>query len=246
MNLTAVGSKTKKISMKKINLLLSVLVLGAILLSCQTSQHSSSAGWTYDGNSNQLYANTNKGFADFYDESGRKSERKILFSANLSLVVAHPDTTNFHLERIANKYKGYVNELGTYRTIIRVKSVHLKEAIDEISTLGKIQDKNMSGQDVTEKFLDYQIRLENAQNARERYLELLAKAENVEAALKVEKELERLNETIDLLKGKMNRINHLSEFSTITITLKEKKKPGVLGYVGVGIYKSVKWLFIRN
>jgi hypothetical protein len=77
-------------------------------------------------------------------------------------------------------------------------------------------------------------------------LELLAKAENVEAALKVEKELERLNSTIDLLKGKMNRINHLAEFSTITINLKEKKKPGIIGYVGIGIYRSVKWLFVRN
>jgi hypothetical protein len=86
-----------------------------------------------------------------------------------------------------------------------VKSEHLNDAIKEISELGKVQGKSLSGQDVTEEYLDFQIRLENAEKSRERYLELLAKAENVEAALKVEKELERLNGTIDLLKGKMNR-----------------------------------------
>jgi hypothetical protein len=62
----------------------------------------------------------------------------------------------------------------------------------------------------------------------------------------VEKELERLNETIELLKGEMNRINHLTAYSTISVYLKEKKKPGIIGYVGVGIYQAVKWLFVRN
>jgi hypothetical protein len=180
----------------------------------------------------------------YYDVE--KVEKKILFSVFLSLAVEVPDTANSHIEKIAKKYNGYVNEIGTYRTIIRVKSENLNDAIKDISELGKVQSKSLSGQDVTEEYLDYKIRLENAEKSRERYLELLSKAENVEAALKVEKELERLNETIDLLKGKMNRIDHLSEYSTITINLKEKKKPGLIGYIGLGLYHSVKWLFVRN
>ena len=74
----------------------------------------------------------------------------------------------------------------------------------------------------------------------------MEEAENVEAALKVEKELERLNEKIDLLKGKINRIDHLSEYSTISINYEQHKKPGILGYIGLGLYKGVKWLFVRN
>jgi hypothetical protein len=112
--------------------------------------------------------------------------------------------------------------------------------------LGKVQSQSVSGQDVTDQYRDYQIRLENAEKSRDRYLELLAKAENVEAALQVERELERLNETIDLLKGRMNRMDHLEAFSTITVQIKERKKPGVLGYVGLGVYHAFKWLFVRN
>lgn len=174
------------------------------------------------------------------------TQKKILFSAFLSLSVEIPDSANYHIEKISEKYGGYVNEIGTYRTIIRVKSESLNDAIEEISELGKVQNKNLSGQDVTEEYLDYTIRLENAQKSRDRYLELLKKAETVEATLKVEKELARLNEAIDLLKGKMNRIDHLSEFSTITINLKEKKKLGPIGYIGMGLYQAVKWLFVRN
>jgi hypothetical protein len=82
--------------------------------------------------------------------------------------------------------------------------------------------------------------------ARERYLELLEKAENVQAALMVEKELERLNGEIDMLKGKINRLEHITEYSSITVYIKEKVKPGIIGYVFVGLYKGDKWLFVRN
>lgn len=175
-----------------------------------------------------------------------KEERKILFSAGLTLVVKNPDSTNIQIEQIAQKHKGYVNKIGTYQTVIRVKSDQLDAALDEISTLGKVRNKNLDGQDVTESYMDFKIRLDNAEKSRNRYLELLEKAETIAEILLVEKELERLNGTIEMLKGKMNRIEHLDEFSTISINLREKKKPGILGYVGLGIYRTVKWLFVRN
>ncbi|MEL6628160.1 MAG: DUF4349 domain-containing protein, partial [Bacteroidota bacterium] len=64
--------------------------------------------------------------------------------------------------------------------------------------------------------------------------------------LKVEKELERLNTELDLLKGQMKRLENLTTFATINIRHEEKKKPGPLGYIGLGLYHSVKWLFVRN
>jgi hypothetical protein len=174
------------------------------------------------------------------------TKRIVIYDATLKMVVKSPDSTNVNLSKIASKHEGYVQVLGNKKSIIRVKSERLEGAIAEISTLGKVKDKTISGNDVTEQYTDYQIRLDNASNARKRYLELLAKAETVEAALKVEKELERLNGEIDSLEGKINQLKHLSEYSTITVYLEEKVKPGILGYVGIGLYESVKWIFVRN
>jgi hypothetical protein len=101
-------------------------------------------------------------------------------------------------------------------------------------------------EDVTEKYMDMGIRLDNAKKARVRYLELLARAENVEAALKVEKELERLNGEIDVIEGKLKFWDHRFEYSIIQISYTEKKKLGILGWVGLGLYQTVKWLFIRG
>jgi hypothetical protein len=172
--------------------------------------------------------------------------RKILYDADLTLTVEAPDSTSSYIQAITKRYGGYVNETGTYRSIIRVESQLLDAAIDDISQLGRLDRKSIRGQDVTEAYLDYQIRLDNAQQARGRYLDLLDQAATVDEILKVEKELERLNETIDLLKGKMNRIDHLDTYATITINLRERQKPGILGYIGIGLYRSVRWLFVRG
>jgi hypothetical protein len=174
------------------------------------------------------------------------SDQKIIYSTSINLTVNIPDSAAVLIENIAKKYNGYIQDKGTNYCRIRVEAKNLKQAENDISLLGKVESKNSSGQDVTAEYQDYSIRLENAEKARQRYLELLEKAENVEAALLVEKELERLNETIELLKGEMNRIDHLTAYSTISVYLKEKKKPGIIGYVGVGVYKAVKWLFVRN
>ncbi len=182
---------------------------------------------------------------DDYEKTEIK-DRKVLFTANLDLRVDHPDTANVALEQLANNFGGYVQELGTYRTVIRVKSNTLDEAIEQIGKIGKVLNKEIIGSDVTVSYQDAGIRLENAQKARNRYLELLKKAETVDEILKVEKELERLNTELDLLRGRINRIDHLEAFSTININLKERKKPGILGYIGLGLYHSVKWLFVRN
>jgi hypothetical protein len=179
-------------------------------------------------------------------ETASQENRVVIYRATAELVVSNIDTLNQRLTYVAKKYEGYVVTLGNKQSSIRVKSSELEKALSEVLRFGKVKQKVISGQDVTEEYNDFTIRLENANKARQRYLELLARAENVEAALKVEKELERLNGEIDMLIGKINRLKHLSDFSTIEVVIQEKKKIGVLGYVGLGIYKAVKWLFVRN
>ena len=181
-----------------------------------------------------------------FSYSDEKEIRKILFSAYLTVEVDIPDTASGALKTIAKKYGGYVQESGSNRTIIRVRSEQLQTALEDIAGVGHITNKNVVGNDITDEYLDIKIRLDNALKARERYLQLLEKAENVEATLKVEKELERLNETIDRLKGRVNKFNHLSEYSTITVTIEKKSQPGILGYIFLGMYYSVKWLFVMD
>ena len=169
-----------------------------------------------------------------------KFGRTILYTADIALTVEHIDSTIAYLKQIANSHQGYVQQISNSYSVLRIKSNQLENAVDAVSKLGTVIRKNINAQDVTEDYLDYQIRLENAKKSRDRYLELLARAENVTATLKVEHELERLNGIIDLYTGKIKRLEYYSEFSTLTVNLDRERKQGLIGYISVGLYKSVK------
>jgi len=173
-------------------------------------------------------------------------ERVMLYNASMTISTKKPDTIQKKVIAIAKKYDGYMLSTGSNSTVIRVKSDNLKTAIADIEKTGKIKNKNIYADDVTDEYRDNNIRLENAEKARTRYLELLQKAQTVEETIKVEKELERLNTEIDLLKGKITRIDHLEDYATITVYIKKKHQPGPLGYIGIGLWKVFKVLFVIN
>jgi len=247
--------------MKQIVFFLLALVA---LTACQTQQRSESyrnvgfIGDTYSNDGEMVSTRTGGIPASYGDASGGvvsvnpapgptsafSPDQMIIYNAYLDMTVKNVDTASARIIAVAKKYEGYVVSAGNRSTSIRVKSEHLNSALKELEVLGKVTSKNISGDDVTQQFKNLNIRLDNARKARQRYLDLLAKAEDVKAALEVEKELERLNNEIDLLESQMNNIGMQVQYSRITVSLQERTRPGILGYVFVGIYKGVKWLFV--
>ncbi|MCH8904950.1 MAG: DUF4349 domain-containing protein [Bacteroidetes bacterium] len=178
------------------------------------------------------------------NNSAKDDDRVIIQTASMNITVKDRDSANMAVLEIGKKYDGYLVLSSNTYTTIRVAADKFDQAMDEIQALGKVGHKRIEGKDVTEEYKDNQIRLENAEIARKRYLELLDRAENVEEALMVERELERLNGLIDLIKGRLQRLDHLAKFSTITVRFSEKRIYGPLGYAGLGIYHAVRVLFI--
>lgn len=224
-----------------------ILLLCATLFSCSTSRkkYRSSYSPSFSTGSLSSEEKTIAGnTAEWETQNLTEPDRMMIYNANLTVVVKKPDTANLQIIKIAKKYNGYVLNTSTNYTTIRVKADSLYYAIAEIAELGSIKNKNVYAEDITEEYTNLTIRLENSQKARARYLELLAKAANVEETLAVEKELERLNTNIDLLEGKINKLDHLEEFSTITVYVQKKVKPGPIGFVFKYVYKGVRFLFV--
>ncbi len=180
------------------------------------------------------------------DLSVGQHERKMIYNADVDLKVKDVDTASVQVLDLTEKYNGYlISSSGNYTTV-RVASTSLKQFLSELGTIGKVKNEEVYGQDVTDQYFDLTIKLENAEKARQRYLELLNRAVSVQDILAIEKELERLDTDIDRLKGKINQLDHQDAFSKVTIRYNEKKILGPLGYVGLGVYKVVKLLFVIN
>lgn len=229
---TAPASAPKKLNMRYLIILLVLPLLAA----CTSSRYASPER---SGDVAQVQA-------EFGEDIVHTPDRKVLYAANLTVVVAEPDSAVARTVALAKNYGGFMSSTSSASARIRVPADRFEAAMVEIETFGKLRAKYVSGDDVTDQYLDLGIRLDNAEKSRARYLELLARAETVEAALAVERELERLNEVIDRYKGQRQRMDQLERFSTIDVTFPQKAKLGPLGVVFKGLYSGVRWLFVRK
>jgi chromosome segregation ATPase len=171
--------------------------------------------------------------------------RLIIYKAQLKMTFRETDTLMNAFDRIAKYHGGYVQFYNDERATIKVLTDRLNAALEDIEQLGKVTSKTVRAQDITTEYNDLEIALDNAEKSRIRYLELLQKAQNVNEMLQVERELERINRTIDRLKGQLQNYDSRIQFAEITVQIHKKVKPGVIGYVGVGLWKGVRWLFVR-
>jgi hypothetical protein len=105
-----------------------------------------------------------------------------------------------------------------------VPAALFEEAMEDIGELGDVTYRNVQGTDVTEEFRDLKIRLGNAEAVRDRFLELLSQAKNINESLQVEHELERITEKIELMKGRLKYLSEAAMYSKITVHLAVKTK----------------------
>ena len=176
----------------------------------------------------------------------KEQARVIIYNARFEIEADDLEKTSKEISAIPSVYGGYIVSAGNYRVVFRIPSNKFESAIKDLEKIEDITSKNIYTEDVTDTYRDTELRLDNKIKARDRYLDLLKKAENVTAALSVERELERLNGEIEAMKGKLKQLSHLASYSTITVSIEEKTKPGPLGCIFMYAWKAVKWLFVRN
>jgi len=167
-------------------------------------------------------------------------ERMVIYTAQISIEVEDVEAAIYKIQSIAEGSGGFVQTIsisGEERKsgliTIRVPEDKFYEVLKQIESVGNVTNKEVSGEDVTEKYIDLEARLRNAKREEEHLLAILDKATDVDDILKVEKELMRIRETIETLEGQLRYLERRVEYSTISVFLEEKAKPPVISNVKV-------------
>jgi hypothetical protein len=162
------------------------------------------------------------------------------------------------VEQVSIKVKeagGYIDasnqrEYGNRPTTtlsLRIPSDQLELMLGSLDGIGEISEKRLASEDVTERYIDMQARLETKKKLRDRLQNLLDRADEVKDVLAIEKELTRLQADIDSMTARLKAMKGKVDFATLTITLNAKeheKVLGPLGYVWEGAGWCVKKLFV--
>jgi hypothetical protein len=162
----------------------------------------------------------------------------LIYNATITMAVFEAKAAIDGTLKLARDMGGYLVRRDDQTIVIRVPAAKYREALDAVGKLGDVIHREESVQDVTDEFLDMQVRLQNAIALRARLEQLLAQAKNVEEALMVERELGRVTEEIERFEGRLKLLRELVAFSTITIEF----RPRAVDQIQSNIRLPFEWL----
>lgn len=177
---------------------------------------------------------------------GVVAERKIVRSGELTVSVSSPAETAPAVEHLVTSAGGFVERSTTAREAdvwmrCRVPAASLDAVMDAIEALGDPERRSVSAADVSEQVADLESRLRSHRALRDRLEALLARAEDVEDVLAIEKELNRLQVEIERMQTRFDRLETDVALSSLSVRLERRQILGPLGYVGYGVW----WLFSK-
>ncbi|RLC63898.1 MAG: DUF4349 domain-containing protein [Chloroflexota bacterium] len=163
------------------------------------------------------------GAADYAD-----IERLIIRTASLDLVVPDTEAALDEINDLVDELGGYVVESNVYQyqegmqahVTLRVPAESLDVALERIRGLAtEVRHESISGQDVTEEYVDLQSRLRHLEATEARLLEFLEEAEDTEAALEVYDRLQEIQAEIEQVKGRMQYLEQSAALATISLDI---------------------------
>nr|WP_255770976.1 DUF4349 domain-containing protein [Oceanobacillus alkalisoli] len=162
-----------------------------------------------------------------------EANRKVIYTADISVETDDFEVFSNVIQKEAKKIGGYVLESTLYneqvedlkggQMTVRIPQEDFHtflDVIEEGST--KVLDHYVSGEDVTEEFVDLESRLKSKEQVEERLLEFLDGAEKTEDLLKISNDLAIVQEEVEMIVGRMNYLQDKTDFSTVTISIQER------------------------
>ena len=141
----------------------------------------------------------------------------LIYTAAISLAVFQVEQQMIAVENLAREAGGYLATRGDQQITIRIPRGQFDDVIKRIEKLGDVTHRSITAQDVTDEYVDLEIRIKNARAMRDRLQELLKQAA-VKDALEIEKELGRITGEIERMEGRLKLLKDKIAYSTITVS----------------------------
>jgi hypothetical protein len=155
-------------------------------------------------------------------------ERLIIRNGSLGVVVSDTEVALDEVNELVAELGGYIVESNVRQyqeglqasVMLRVPAESFDVALERIRELAtEVRYENVSGQDVTEDYVDLQSRLRYLEATEARLLEFLEEAEDTESALAVYEQLQSIQADIEHVKGRMQYLEQSAAMATINLEI---------------------------
>lgn len=128
----------------------------------------------------------------------------------------------------AERFGGFVvsTDIGSDETrkgslTIRVPSLRFETALGDLRSMGEVKGESISGEDVSQEFVDLNARLRNLEAQEAVLLGLMEKATTISESIRVQNELQRIQGDIERHRGRIEYLEDQTSYSTISVALRE-------------------------
>lgn len=194
------------------------------------SQGQSSAVITSLGGRDQQVS-LNQGISE--QASAAAADRKIIRNGELTIETDSPTDGQHKITSIAESHGGFVvtsefkhndgsgqsKPSQTVTVVVRVPSPQFAATLEQIRSVGRVIQEKVTGQDVSEEYLDLEARIRTKKALESQFLEIMKQARKVSDALEVQTQLADVRTEIERFEGRRRFLENQSALSTITVTL---------------------------
>lgn len=145
-------------------------------------------------------------------------QQLLVYTAGLVVAVHHVEERMDALEAMAREVGGYLGSRAERQITIRIPAPRFDEVMERIGEGSEVLARRVNVVDVGDQYRDMRLRIANYAAMRERIVALLDRAEDVETALAIEQELQRITLELERLRGQLRNLSSQIAFSTITVT----------------------------
>ncbi|MDI2586832.1 DUF4349 domain-containing protein [Psychrobacillus sp. NEAU-3TGS] len=222
-----------------------LFVLLGFLVACSAAEESKSVSEMDSANDSAAYVEKEESLAVEGEEKSAEEpieaneQRMIIHNAIIRTNVKELVKAQSNIEQKVKEYGGYIVESNVYKEddqtsnghmVVRIPEMHFETFLsDAEGEASKVLERNVTGQDVTEQYVDLTSRLKSKRVVEERLLTFMEGAEKTEDLLKISSDLAKVQEEIEVIVGKMKYLENQSSFSTIELTMIENRVivPGI-------------------
>lgn len=170
---------------------------------------------------------------DKSDEDGENigSERMVIHQAELYLKIKSLEKTSRWIEKKVEKYGGYIVESTLSHedetedemsgsTIVRIPEKYFQDFLhDTEGEAAKVLSRTVTGQDVTEEYVDLESTQKSKRVVEARLLEFMKQAKKTEDLLKISADLAQVQGELEAVTGKMKYLENQTAFATVSLHL---------------------------
>lgn len=155
------------------------------------------------------------------------TDRKIIFTASLTLDVVDAEKAFSNCEILVAKYGGFVAQSSLQKSdtqvlataVLRVPAAKATQLMNDLAGLGTVTSRSSGSDDITSQYIDIQARLKVLRAEEQQLVGFLKKATNIKDMLAVQEQLRSVRTQIEQYEGQQRYMDNATSLATVTAQL---------------------------